>query len=242
MTARRLAHLVLPLLAALSLAGCASLRERLSTGGSKSQRDIISPKLRESLGGPRPDASAKPSGFSPATITNRPALPATNANVKAPYRLRANDPVVIFLRDLPGGREQQLEDIVDDAGTVNLPFIGRMVAMGKTSSEFEQEIEKKYIDDKIYLRITVNVVTPQQFIFVNGEVKLPNKYQLVSGMTLSQAIAAAGSYTEYKERRKVQLIRGGRVTLYNMEQIEQNPALDPAMEPGDQVVVPRGIW
>lgn len=233
---------ILPLLVLTTLAGCASLRERLSTGRTTgTQRDIISPKLRD-LTGPRKDT---PSSLPEFATTNRSAAVAATGStvrVKVPYRLRANDPVIIFLRDLPGAREQQLEDIVDDAGTVNLPFIGRVVAAGKTSSELEQEIEKKYIDEKIYLRLTVNVVTPQQFIFISGEVRVPNKYQLVAGMTLSQAISAAGGYTDYKDRKKVQLIRGGRVTLYNMEDIERNPSIDPALEPADQIVIPRSWY
>ncbi len=178
------------------------------------------------------------------TVT--PAVTPTNVitGTKAPYKMRPGDPIVIFLRDLPGAKsDMQLEDIIDDQGAINLPYIGRMTAAGKTTSVFEQEIEQKYIDEKIYkIRITANVVVPQQFIFVTGEVKLSNKYPLVSGMTLLQAITTAGGPTDYADLKKVELSRNGAKTIYNVTDIRNNPSKDIPLEPGDQINVPRGWY
>jgi polysaccharide export outer membrane protein len=235
-----------------ALSGCSLLKLKPKADSANESGVVsISGKLREKAS-PRKEATniavqtTSPSATSPqAQPAIQPAALVASNSFRAvtPYRMRPNDPVVIFLRDLPGKEsEQQLQDIIDDAGTVNLPLIGRLVAAGKTSSEFEQEIEKKYIDGKIYLRITVNVVTPQQFIFVSGEVKLPNRYQLLSGMTLLPAIATAGGFTDYADRTEVQLIRGGKVTSYNARELEKRPEKDVALEPSDQIVVKRSAF
>jgi polysaccharide export outer membrane protein len=206
-----------------------------------------SAKLRENSS-PRKDAATLP----PPVITQRGdpvvQIPVAGASVavsnRSPYKMRPGDPVVIFLRDLPGTtKEQTIEDILDDTGTINLPFIGRMSASGKTTSVFEQEIENEYINvKKIYLHITVNVVIPQQFVFVMGEVKLPNQYRLVSGMTLMQAITSAGGFNDYADRKKVQLIRGGAPKEYNALELDKHPENDIPVEAGDRIVVPRSIW
>ena len=174
-----------------------------------------------------------PTSISAVTLTN-----------KAPYQMRPGDPVIIFLRDLPGAStEQQLEDILDDQGTINLPYIGRMTAAGKTTSAFEQEIENEYINvKKIYLHLTVNVVVPQQFVFVMGEVKLPNQFKIVAGMKLMDAISSAGGFTYYADQTKVQLIRAGRTREFNAVELDKHPEKDILIEAGDRIVVPKSRW
>lgn len=188
----------------------------------------------------RTDGAASPT---PTTGSSGGASNAVTAT-RAAYRLRAGDPIYIFLRDLPGARtEQQLEDVIDDSGTVNLPLVGRIIAVGKTTSELESDIEQKYLDEKIYVRrLTVNVVVPQQLVFVTGEVKLPNQYRLVSGMTLTQAIATSGGYTEFADPTKVKLIRANNTTVLNALEIAKHPDKDIQLEVGDQIVVPRSWY
>jgi polysaccharide export outer membrane protein len=185
---------------------------------------------------------APPVVTSTATAVSAPLPGRTGQTARTAYRLRANDPIIIFLRDLPNNRDQQIEDIIDDQGSVNLPYLGRMTAAGKTTTEFEQEIEEKYVKDQIYRRITVNVVMPQQFIFVDGEVKSPNRYQLVAGMTLLQAVSAAAGTTEFANPEKVQLIRGGSNTIYNIRELRKTPEKDPPLEAGDRIFVPESRY
>ena len=117
------------------------------------------------------------------------------------------------------------------------------MAVGKTTSELEREIEQKYIDEKIYVRrLTVNIVVPQQLVFVTGEVKTPNQYRLVSGMTLTQAIATAGGLTEFADSTKVKLIRANGTTTYNLLEMAKHPEKDVQLEAGDQIVVQRSWY
>lgn len=243
----------------VALCGCA-----LPKSGTKAKNGAspapgtglsLSGKLRESPATPKVQAPPPASGTTAAAVTSvaiaappdaavtTPA-PAGTAGSGAPYRIRVGDPIIVVLRDLPGReKEQQVEQMIDDQGTVNLPLIGRVVAAGKTTSALEQEIQHEYVEvKKLYRQITINVIVPQRFIFVGGEVKLANRYPLVAGMTLLQAIANAGGHTDFADLKKVQLIRGDTTTVHNILDYQKNPSKDVPLEAGDQVNVPRSWY
>jgi polysaccharide export outer membrane protein len=159
---------------------------------------------------------------------------------RAPYRLRPGDPVIIYLRGIMP-KDEQIEEIVDDRGMVTLPYIDDVSAVGRTSSELEQEVQRIYIERKIYHAISVNVVMPSQSYFIQGEIREPQRFPLMTGTTLLQAIAAAGGYTEYADRKRVTLTRGGEVRVFNMREIERKPQQDISIESGDVIRVPRGM-
>lgn len=229
----------------LLLPACALLNPRPATpeitaGRNAQNPNGITPRLRESFG-PR-EVAAPPSASTAANSVTTPEPASATGN--APYKIRPGDTVIIQLRDLPDPRkpEMQIEDVVDDSGSVNLPLIKRIVFAGKTTSTVEQEIERRYIDDKFYKNITVNVVIPQRLIYVTGEVKLSNKYPLSPGLTLSQAIATAGGVTDFVDRKKIKLIRNGKTTLHDLIEIQKDPSKDIVLEAGDQIDVPRSAW
>jgi polysaccharide export outer membrane protein len=185
-----------------------------------------------------------PTNHTPAVTppVGTPPPPATGVVGRtSPYRLRAGDPVVVNLRDiLP--RDETIEDIIDETGAINLPLIGRVVAAGRTTSELENEVQKRYIDEQYFKKITVNVVMPSQSYYVRGEVKAPGRFPLVTGVTMMQAIATAGGYTDWADPKKVKVMRGDKVMEYNARDLEKLPEKDPDVEPGDVIVVPRTMY
>lgn len=238
----RPSHLILLCSALLLcvLTGCSGLRggAKKSASASGSSSSPMSGKLRESPSTRNGQPAASVEAAAPAIAVSTAAA----AGSGTPYRMRIGDPIVVFIRDHSGqmGKENSIEDIIDDEGKLNLPFIGRITAAGKTTSELEQEIENEYINvKKIYRNITVNIVIPQRYVFVTGEVKVSNKYPIVAGMTLTQAIANAGGPTDWADLRKVQLIRGTNTTINNVIELQKNPAQDIPLEAGDQINVPR---
>ena len=159
----------------------------------------------------------------------------------AAYKFKAGDPVVIFLRGIMP-KDEQYEDIIDEAGNVNLPYIDSVRAAGKTTSQLEKEIQKSYLDQRIYKSVTVNVVMPSQSYFVRGEVRNPGRFSLITGVTLVQAIASAGGYTDYADPTKVKIVRGEKTNQHNARDYERFPERDISVEPGDVIVVPRSIF
>jgi protein involved in polysaccharide export with SLBB domain len=79
-----------------------------------------------------------------------------------------------------------------------------------------------------------------QYIYVGGEVKLPGEKTYRRGLTLTQAIiAAGGAMPKSKEAR---LGRGdGKgflvVTRYKLKDIESGKAPDPVIKPGDRIMI-----
>ncbi|MBU0677264.1 MAG: polysaccharide export protein [Verrucomicrobia bacterium] len=156
------------------------------------------------------------------------------------YKLKPGDQVIVSLRGIP--KEEQIEDIIDENGFIAFAYINSVHAAGLTASELEHEIKNAYLDAKIYKNISVNVLVPAQSYFVRGEVKQPGRYPILSGVTLVQAIAAAGGYTEFANSKKVQMIRGNRRIIKNVRDLEKRPENDVAVEAGDVIVVPRSVF
>jgi polysaccharide export outer membrane protein len=138
-----------------------------------------------------------------------------------------------------GPEPQKFEDVVDDRGCVRLPRIGEMQAAGKTTSQVEDEIERAYIEGKIYKYVSVTVVSLDDEFFVRGEVKREGRYALTGAMSLGKAITVASGFTEYANRGKVQVKRGSEVMIFDMERVYSGKDEDPLLRRGDEVFVPR---
>jgi polysaccharide biosynthesis/export protein VpsN len=158
------------------------------------------------------------------------------------YRLKGGDPVVITLRGIPGMQEQDIEVQVDENGLINLPYINQIKAGGKTATEVEQSVQTAYIQKQIYKYITVNVVIPARSYYVRGEVRSPGRFPLVSRVTIVQAVAAAGGFTEFANQSKVEILRGSDRIRVNVRDLEQNPERDRELEAGDVIIVYRSVF
>jgi len=150
------------------------------------------------------------------------------------YRLRPGDGIVVNVHT---PAVQQFEVVLDENGMIKLPLIPDIRAAGLTAAELGRYIKNAYIANKIYRDVTVNVIIPQRSYFVRGEVRAPGRYPLSSGLTLMQALAAAGGYTEFANPRRVQILRGGTTITVDA----RDPDQDMAIETGDIIVVPRSV-
>ncbi len=157
------------------------------------------------------------------------------------YQLRALDPLQISLLGIP--EEKQIETVIDEKGTITLPYIDEPItAFGMTTSELERKIQRIYTDGKIYRNITVNISTKAKIYYVEGEVRNPQEYPLNRRITLLQAIAAAGGYTEYANRRKVTITRNGQIMKFDSKDLEKHPEGDVLIESGDRIKMHRAIF
>jgi polysaccharide export outer membrane protein len=96
-------------------------------------------------------------------------------------------------------------------GSFTFPLIGRVQAGGMTIRDFESELKKRLADG--YFRNPQVTVAIEQYrsqrVFVTGEVRNPGAYALTGDMTLIEALAKAGSTTQYASD-KVLVVRGGK--------------------------------
>ncbi len=83
--------------------------------------------------------------------------------------------------------------------------------------------------------------------YIRGEVTKPGSYFLDSGMTVLKAITVAGGFTQFANRREVELLRSknndmrDRV-IVNLKAIEDGKKQDVAIDPNDIIIVPRRVF
>jgi len=155
---------------------------------------------------------------------------------------RINDALEITFSGIPDSLESQNPTIKED-GTINLPDIGRVVAVGKTPGQLEDAIHDLYVP-KIYTHLTVTVKSSSDRVYyVRGEVHNPNRFIYADSITVSKAITSAGDFTDFANRSDVILIRvnGDRFEL-NLNRILAGKDPDPPVYPGDQIQVGRRIF
>ena len=156
----------------------------------------------------------------------------------ATRRLKRGDLLIVNLRGIP--RPEDIQEQIDERGTITLSHIGSISVEGLTTTEAEDAIRNAFIKGQVYNRITVIVLPQSEEFFVRGEVARQGKYKLSGELTLMQAIAEAGGYTPYAKKSDIRILRGEKVLKFNGPRIEERKDPDPVIQPGDTVVVRRG--
>lgn len=115
---------------------------------------------------------------------------------------------------------------VTDSGEMEVPYIGRVKARGKTCKQLAFEI-KPLLEQEYFKRATVIVALdvigakPRGKIQVGGQVKVQSVIELKPDdfMTVSQAIMSAGGLADFADKRKVKLVRKKEGALADPEMI-----------------------
>ncbi len=152
--------------------------------------------------------------------------------------LRKGDMVEVKFSGTPQPPSDTSERIKED-GTINLPLIGAVVAEGKTDAQLQNEIQQKYVPH-YFRRLTVVVRSENRVFFVDGEVRRPDRYVYTGEITVMKAVAAAGGFTDFAARRRIELVRStGEKLIVDASDIKDRPELDLPVIPGDRIYVPR---
>ena len=187
----------------------------------------------------------KSSTNAPPSVSGTPvSVPpsAGGAQTTGPDTLHAGDRINISFAGLPVPVEKHEEQIRED-GNITPPLLLRTVkAPGKSIGQLQDELQKLYVPD-YFKSATITVRRQDSYFFVGGEVKAPGQKPYLSEMTVIKAIQAAGDFTEYAKKTKIQVIRanGHKEKPVSYPKAIQNPKLDLPIFPGDQVIVPRRI-
>jgi|ERR1043166_631277 protein involved in polysaccharide export with SLBB domain len=160
--------------------------------------------------------------------------------------IRIGDTLLISILDVPeSDRLQDKEFTVRNDGAVNLPRLNMLVmkADGKKFAVFEREIQAAYITNHIYRQVTVSVKPGSRFYTVAGEVTSHGvKLNYTGPTTLLRAIAAAGDFTEFANRRRVEITRAnGQREVVDCKKAIRDAKLDRPICPGDYIFIPRSL-
>ena len=179
----------------------------------------------------------------PAAVPGSPSG-ATNSDRSVEF-IKLGDTLLITFADLPPGITlPAFDQRVRDDGSITLIYNKNFQAVGKRTGDLEKEIHDFYVPAYfINLTVTVRISGETRFYYVDGEVRSPGKYPWVNGMTVSKAIAGAGGFTDFANKRRVRLLR----TDHSAQSVNYNKALDhseldPLVFPDDRVHVPRRLF
>jgi polysaccharide biosynthesis/export protein len=93
-------------------------------------------------------------------------------------------------------------------GKISFPLLDDIQATGRTPSELKKVIETKLKDYVSAPNVTVTVRDPaSQRFYILGEVARTGEYPLVKDLTVLQAFALAGGFTEWASKKEIILVR-----------------------------------
>jgi polysaccharide export outer membrane protein len=160
--------------------------------------------------------------------------------------LRVGDPIEIKVGGVPNEEQTQVNNTytVDANGSVNLPYINKIKAAGLTPAELARSIEQTYRANKIYTNPTITILMQptSRFVNVGGAVRSPTRVPFTEDITLLAAINAAGGFNDFADQKRVRLLRGNDVKVYDVRQSRRDPSLDVKLQPGDRVEVPQTFF
>jgi protein involved in polysaccharide export with SLBB domain len=144
---------------------------------------------------------------------------------------------------------------VTDTGDLDVPYYGLVPAVNRTCKQLAQEV-KGLLEKELYYRATV-IIAATQFnkkrtvgkVYVVGQVRQTGPLDIPDNevFTVSKAIFKAGGFSEFADRKRVRLVRGGALQGANKKAIIVNVAdiwdkgkveNDFQLEPDDLVYVP----
>jgi polysaccharide biosynthesis/export protein len=130
-------------------------------------------------------------------------------------------------------------------GKISLPLLNDVQAAGLTPQQLAASIReglKKFIADP-EVTVIVTAVNSRR-VYIIGEVTHPGVIPLLSGMTVLQALASAGSFTQFANIKGIYVLRnenGKQVKHpFNYKAVVkgQNAEQNMELKPGDTIVVP----
>ena len=192
---------------------------------------------------------AKTAAVQTSGLTNSVADGSTNAmdDLDNDYRLAVGDMINFQVVE----DEDDAQPIqVTDSGDIQVPYIGRYPAEGKTckelASQLKTELQKKYYYHATVI-ISVKSMVSKGVIYLMGEVKAPGPLELPRDdvLTISRAVLRAGGFGDFADEKHVAVTRKGpggtnQVFIVNVKAVLDDNKVqeDRKAEPGDLIYVP----
>jgi polysaccharide export outer membrane protein len=222
---------------------------KVSSNDARSQRVSVSVlALAGILGGSCLSAAAgePPPASVPETA---PATISSGAPAGASYVIGPGDSIQVFVWRNP---ELSVVVPVRPDGKISSPLVEDMVAVGKTPTELARDIEKvlgEYVRTPQVNIIVTNAQSAFNQVKVIGQVAHPQAIAYREGMTALDAMLAVGGLTNFAAGNRSRILRKDskgeqQVIRVRLEALmKKGRATDnPALQPGDVLVVPEAVF
>lgn len=200
----------------------------------------------------RPDSVA---GALPAPPTNEVSqVDSTNvmANLDDKYTLAISDRLSFRIVE---DEEDPKALVVMDSGELEVPYLGRFAAVGKTCKELARalkvELEKEYYYQATIIVAVDLMARSRGKVYLVGPVRAPGPQEIPSDevLTLSKAILRAGGFNDFADKQRVKVTRkaeaGGadRVFTVNVGEVLEKGRTesDLPLKPGDLIYIPERL-
>ena len=162
----------------------------------------------------------------------------------AQNEIKAGRAVQVTIKGVPPEEQQKIDGnySVTDGGLINLPYIGAVRAAGLRPGDLAASIQASYKSQGIYRTPTIQVFASstdaldKPIVTVGGQVRRTGPVEFTQGLTLYQAIQAAGGANEFGSVKRVILYRGGQRKQYD---VTQSQFMRIPLEPSDTIEVPQ---
>lgn len=130
-------------------------------------------------------------------------------NLTANYNNGSSNTTTMIGENTNSGNQYQLGYLVDNAGNINFPVLGKLHVVGLTKEQCENMLTERI---KPYLSATENPIVTVRMssyrVTIIGEVGGPRVVPVTTEkMSIVEALASAGDLTIYGKRNNVMLIR-----------------------------------
>ena len=176
----------------------------------------------------------------PEAETKPPAAAAAPAVTDQEYHIGPQDMLQIDVWKEP---EITRSVPVRPDGKISLPLLHDVQAAGFTAMQLATNIRDglaKYLNNP-QVTVTVTQINSRR-VFVTGEVNKSGAIPLLPGMTVLQALASSGGFTQFAREKNIYILRsenGKQVKLpYNYKDVLKGTKEDVPLQAGDVIVVP----
>lgn len=162
--------------------------------------------------------------------------------------------IEIRIQGVPPDEKGRIDGLyeVSGSGTVRMPLIGpngsgaEVSLAGMSTNAAAAKLEALYKNAGIYTSPTfqindtaVGAAVRQEMVTISGYVAGPGPKPFTPGMTLFQAVSAAGGPNPFGNMRNVLLMRGKNVRVYDLENFQDRSV---PLQPDDTIEVKEKSW
>jgi protein involved in polysaccharide export with SLBB domain len=202
-----------------------------------------------------PPATNAPSATSTAATNATPATPAGLSGYVPDdkCKLRVGDRVSLQILE---DRDAPRSLVVADSGELDVPYVGRVPAADKTCKQLADEL-KTQLEKEYYHRATViialdlaNKVLGRVYVWGQVRNQGPIDVAVNENLTAGKAILRAGGFSDFANKKRVKVVRGGDTNGAAKQSFELNmidilekgkTEKDMVLQPDDFIIVPSRL-
>lgn len=156
------------------------------------------------------------------------------AEQEGDYLLDTGDQIRILVYDEP---DLTVKRLITDDGKINFPLVGSIYVTGKTTRQVQKLVHDGLKGDYLLNpSVQVDIITYRPF-YIHGEVKKPGAYPYQPGLTVDQAVALGGGFTQRASTSKMYIKKA-----FAAQESRKKVTLINSVGPGDTIIIEQSFF